>query len=251
MRIIRLLIAYDGTGFHGWQVQPNAPTIQGEIEKRLALIHTRVVTLHGAGRTDAGVHAAGMVAHFHTEKQIQPQAFANGLNSMLPGSIRILEASEEDDGFHSRFSATAKTYVYAINNGAVMMPCDRLYRVHIRAGLDFGRMRECLETLVGIHDFASFETTGSRDLSHSEGKGSIRTITEASLTHESDDFFHFCLTGDGFLRHMVRNIVGTVLEVGLGRRTADGFRQALLSRTRSAAGPTAPAHGLMLKKIYY
>ena len=251
MKIIRLLIAYDGTDFHGWQVQPNAPTIQGEIEKRLALMHTRAVTLHGAGRTDAGVHAAGMVAHFHTEKPIQPQSFANGLNSMLPTSIRILEATEEEESFHSRFSATGKTYIYSIHNGAVMMPCDRLYRVHIRAELDFSAMNECLNIITGIHDFASFETSGSRDPSHPKGRGSIRTISDAALSHESTGFFHFSISGDGFLRHMVRNIVGTVLEVGLGRRTIACFRQAVLSRKRSEAGPTAPAHGLMLKKIYY
>lgn len=251
MRIIRLLIAYDGTEYHGWQIQPKAPTIQGEIEKRLALIHTRPITLHGAGRTDAGVHAAGMVAHFHTDKAMSPQAFAKGLNSMLPGSIRILEAREENGGFHSRFSATGKTYIYAVGNGAVMMPCDRLYRVHIRAELDFGNMQECLEIITGTHDFASFETAGSRDPSQPGERGSIRTIYEASLLHEAGDFFHFSFTGDGFLRHMVRNIVGTLLEVGLGRRTTTGFRQALLSGKRSEAGPTAPAHGLMLKKISY
>jgi len=251
MRNIRLLIAYDGTDFHGWQVQPNAPTIQGEIEKRLALMHTHPVTLHGAGRTDAGVHAAGMVAHFHTEKPIQPQVFAKGLNSMLPGSIRILHATEENQGFHSRFSATGKTYIYSIHNGAIMMPCDRLYRVHIRSELDFSTMHECLKIITGSHDFASFETSGSRDPSHPKGRGSIRTISDASLSHENVDFFHFSLTGDGFLRHMVRNIVGTVLEVGLGRRTIAGFRQAILSCKRSEAGATAPAYGLMLKKIYY
>ncbi|MEE4243013.1 MAG: tRNA pseudouridine(38-40) synthase TruA [Desulfopila sp.] len=251
MKTIRLLIAYDGTTFHGWQIQPNTPTIQGEIEYCLSIIHNRHITLHGAGRTDAGVHANGMVAHFHSEKTMDPGAFKAGLNSMLPESIRILQASEESPSFHARFSVTSKTYVYSIYNGEILLPQKRLYTVHIRKQLDFDTMKQCLKELVGTHDFASFETAGSRDPLFPSRKGSTRTIHEAYICEIGGDFHSFTFTGDGFLRHMVRNIVGTVLEVGLGSRTVDDFKAALTARKRSAAGPTSPARGLTLERIVY
>lgn len=251
MRNIRLLIAFDGTDFHGWQLQPDAPTIQGEIEHHLATIHNRHITLHGAGRTDAGVHALGMVAHFHSDKDIECDTLRQSLNSMLPASIRILEVEDVDATFHSRFSAKWKTYTYSIYNGAILLPQDRLYSVHIRSELKFEEMRECLGLLLGRHDFASFETSGSRDPNTPSEKGSIRTILEASLSHTNTDFYTFTMTGDGFLRHMVRNIVGTTLEVGLGRRSVTGFEEALAAKRRSAGGATAPAHGLTLEKIHY
>ncbi len=251
MTTIRLLIAFDGTDYHGWQLQPDAPTIQGEIEKCLAIIHNHHVTLHGAGRTDAGVHATGMVAHFDSEKSLSSHHFLKALNSMLPASIRILEATEEPSTFHSRFSAKSKTYHYSIFNGETLMPQQRLYCVHIRAALDMAAMEECLKHIRGTHDFASFETAGSRDLSLNGSRGSTRTIFEACILKTSSDSFCFSIRGNGFLRHMVRNIVGTVLEVGLGRRTVTGFIDALESKKRSAAGTMAPAHGLTLRKIYY
>ncbi len=251
MKTIRLLITFDGTDFHGWQVQPNAPTIQGEIEKRLAVIHNSHVTLHGAGRTDAGVHANGMVAHFHTDKTMDCIAFKQGLNSMLPCSIRILQATEEPPSFHSRFSAKSKTYLYCIFNGEILMPRHRLYTVHIRKKLDFSAMEKCLDLLVGTHDFASFETAGSRDPLFPGRKGSIRTISEAYITNKGGGFYCFTITGDGFLRHMVRNIVGTVLEVGLGSRSISGFKTAMSAGKRSAAGSTSPPHGLTLERITY
>ncbi len=251
MKTIRLLIAFDGTDFHGWQIQPNAPTIQGEIESRLAVIHNGHVILHGAGRTDAGVHANGMVAHFHSDKTMDASAIKQGLNSMLPGSIRILHAMEETSSFHSRFSAKSKTYLYSIFNGEIMMPRDRLYTVHIRKKLDFNSMEKCLELLVGTHDFASFETAGSRDPLFAGRKGSTRTISEAYFTNKGGGFYSFTITGDGFLRHMVRNIVGTLFEVGLGGRSIKGFKAAMSARKRSAAGSTSPPHGLTLERITY
>lgn len=251
LKNIRLLIAFDGTDFQGWQIQPHAPTIQGEIERHLATIHNKHITLHGAGRTDAGVHAQGMVAHFHTDKKIKPDEFLKALNSMLTASIRILDATEEELSFHSRFSAKGKTYVYSIFNGPIMLPQQRLYAVHIHSPLDMKKMETCLDLIQGEHDFGCFETSGSRDTNLSDGRGSTRTISDAYITTDNDDFLKFHITGDGFLRHMVRNIVGTVLEVGLGRRTTLNFKAALESKKRSEAGSTAPAHGLTLKKIYY
>ncbi len=251
MRTIRLLIAFDGTDFHGWQLQPDAPTIQGEIEKHLATIHNTRITLHGAGRTDAGVHAAGMVAHFHTEKGIDCAVLQQSLNSMLPLSIRILEVTEESQSFHARFSAKSKTYLYSIFNGDILLPQKRLYSVHIRTPLNFKVMEKCLQLLEGTHDFSSFETAGSRDQLSRDINGSTRTIYRAEITHLPDNFHTFHISGSGFLRHMVRNIVGTALEVGLGRRSELSFREAVEAKRRSAAGSTAPAHGLTLAKIEY
>ena len=251
MRNIRLLIAYDGADFHGWQIQPDTPTIQGEIEKHLAAIHNDHITLHGAGRTDAGVHARGMVAHFNTHKLIGPLDFQNSLNSMLPASIRILKVTEESPSFHSRFSAKGKTYSYTIFNDKIQMPHERYCSHHIKAPLDFSCINECLSIIQGTHDFASFETAGSRDLSLTGGRGSIRTISNAVLLNPVPFFYEFTITGDGFLRHMVRNIVGTILEVGLRRRSIENFREILFAKKRSTAGVTAPPHGLTLTKIYY
>jgi tRNA pseudouridine38-40 synthase len=251
MRTIRLLIAFDGTDFHGWQLQPDAPTIQGEIEKHLATIHNTRVPLHGAGRTDAGVHATGMVAHFHTAKDISCSVLQQSLNSMLPASIRILAATKEAESFHARFSAKSKTYIYSIFNGNILLPQRRLYSLHIRSPLNFRAMGKCLQSLEGTHDFSSFETAGSRDHETRELNGSTRTIYQAEIMHHSDNFHTVHVTGNGFLRHMVRNIVGTVLEVGLERRSELSFRNALQAKKRSAAGSTAPAHGLTLSKIEY
>lgn len=251
MRTIRLLIAFDGTDFHGWQLQPDAPTIQGEIENHLATIHNTRIPLHGAGRTDAGVHATGMVAHFHTPKDINCTTLQQSLNSMLPPSIRILEITEEAHSFHARFSAKTKTYIYSIFNGHILLPQRRLYSLHIRSPLNFDAMEKCLKLLEGTHDFSSFETAGSRDLETRELNGSIRTIYQAEISHHADNFHTVYVTGNGFFRHMVRNIVGTVLEVGLERRSELGFLDALHAKKRSAAGSTAPAHGLTLSKIEY
>ncbi len=251
MRNIRLLIAYDGTNFHGWQIQPNAPTIQGEIEKCLSTINNCHTTLHGAGRTDAGVHALGMVAHFNTHTSISCIAFINSLNSMLPPSIRILEAVEESLSFHSRFAAKGKTYYYTIFNGEIQMPQQRLYTLHIKAELDFPSMNKCLNIILGTHDFRCFETAGSRDLTITNGKGSIRTITNATINSPKPLHHTLSFTGDGFLRHMVRNIVGTIIEVGLNKRSVENFKDTLLSKNRSKSGTTAPAHGLTLKNVYY
>ena len=225
--------------------------LKGEIEKHLATIHNARIALHGAGRTDAGVHATGMVAHFHTPKSINCTDLRQSLNSMLPASIRVLDAAEEAKSFHARFSAKSKTYLYSIFNGNILLPQQRLYSLHIRSHLDFRVMEKCLQLIEGTHDFSSFETAGSRDRQSRAINGSTRTIYQAKLLHHTDIFHTFHITGNGFFRHMVRNIVGTVLEAGLGRRSELGFLEAVQAKKRSAAGSTAPAHGLTLAKIEY
>lgn len=251
MRNIRLLIAFDGTGYCGWQRQRHGVTIQGEIEDRLATMTGEQVVLHGAGRTDAGVHAEGMVANFHTGSGIPCPAFYNGLNSMLPAAIRILATDEVGESFHARFSARGKHYLYRLCCGPVQMPQHRLYSLHHPAAIDVSAVRACLSMIEGTHDFASFENTGSRDRTMETGRGSVRTIYTADLHVRSQYEYEFSFIGDGFLRQMVRNMVGTLLEVGRGKRSVDGFRQALLDRERAAAGPTAPACGLTLKTVLY
>lgn len=251
MRNIKLIIAYDGTGYGGWQRQKNAPTIQEEIEQRLALMTGQPVCLHGAGRTDAGVHAAGMVAHFHCECSITCPTFLKGLNSLLPSTIRILDANEADAQFHARFSAKGKTYSYSLYTGKIQSPLHRLYTLHHRPLSSTKAIQSCLRILTGTHDFSSFEAAGSRDPHISGGRGAIRTLFETRFLQTAPDTFQFQFTGDGFLRHMVRNLVGTLLEVGMDKRSVTSFEQALSARARSAAGPTAPAHALLLEKVLY
>ncbi len=250
-RNIRLTIGFDGTEYNGWQRQKHAATIQGEIEKCLAIMTTSNITLHGAGRTDAGVHAEAMVAHFVTSTSISCQAFTKGLNSMLPEAIRIFAADEMPLDFHARFNAVAKRYQYTICTSRVMPPQQRLYALHFPYSLDFSKMQACLDLVIGKHDFSSFENQGSRDKDKPSRKGAIRTITQATLNSIDEHHQHFIFVGEGFLRHMVRNMVGTILEVGRGQMSVAAFHTALLAKNRSLAGPTAPPHGLTLKKVYY
>jgi len=250
-RNIKLLVAFDGTEYAGWQKQKSARTIQGAIENKLRIMTGEELFLQGAGRTDAGVHAFGMVANFHTEANIPCQGFVKGLNSMLPTDIRVLEACEVETDFHARRSAKTKTYWYNFSNGPVQLPTERLYIAHVFEELDIGAMQNSLVYLIGTHDFSSFEGAGSRNLEFS-GRGAVRTILEASLeTMGTGGNQRFIITGDGFLRHMVRNIVGTIFEVGKGKLAHSDVAGILAAKDRSAAGPTAPASGLFLKEIFY
>lgn len=251
MRNLKLTIAFDGTDFSGWQKQLNAPTIQGELERVLSRITNDAVTLHGAGRTDAGVHALAMVANFKTDSLVPLDDLLRGANSMLPLSIRILELKTASPDFHARFSTVSKIYFYTIDTGKIQSPMNRLYAVHIPQSLTIKPMQQCLALITGTHDFASFEASGSRDKNITNGRGSIRTIHETTVKRIDSDKIQFVFTGDGFLRHMVRNIVGTVLEVGKGKKTIEEFKQIVEARNRSMAAATAPAHGLFLKEIQY
>ena len=250
-RNLRLLIAYDGTDFNGWQRQRDARTIQGEIETCLKRMTREDISLQGAGRTDAGVHAEGMVAHFKTVCTISPEDFLRSLNSMLPGSIRIHDTEYTADDFHARFSAKAKHYQYTIFTGKIQPPSERLYSLHIRDKLNLEIIRECLSELQGTHDFSSFENSGSRDKSYAFGKGAVRTLSTASVTQRNCDFLVFDFIGDGFLRNMVRNLMGTLLEAGRNRLPVSTFKEILQAKDRTLAGATAPPHGLNLKKVFY
>jgi tRNA pseudouridine38-40 synthase len=253
VRNIKIVLAYDGTGYAGWQRQLGQPSIQQVVEEALARMTQAPVILHGAGRTDAGVHAEGMVANFQTEASLPLAGLLKGLNSMLPQDIRVLNAENVANDFHARYNAIGKVYVYTFMAGETMPPCARLYAVQVRQDFDFKAVQLCLPLLVGTHDFSSFETAGSRDFSRTGGRGAVRTIFDARLDAEGKDAGGVRLTigGDGFLRHMVRNIVGTLFAVGRGRLTPLDFQKVMAARDRSQAGMTAPAKGLTLKNVLY
>lgn len=248
-----LRLAYDGTAYAGWQRQKEQPTIQATIEDKLAIMTSEPVVIHGAGRTDAGVHALGMTANFTTSATIVCAGFMRGLNSMLPDDIRILAVEEKELDFHARINAVGKVYVYQLLAGGICLPTLRLYNYHLKHQLQLDPMAECLAILRGEQDFSSFEATGSRDPSYTGGRGAVRNITRAEMRVGQGVPLPLCIEvgGDGFLRHMVRNIVGTILEVGGGRMTVGEFRKVLAGRDRAGAGPTAPARGLFLREVYY
>jgi tRNA pseudouridine38-40 synthase len=253
MRNIMLKLAYDGTGYAGWQRQKDQATIQETLEERLSQITNGAVALHGAGRTDAGVHALGMTASFETESEIPTDGLLKGLNSMLPEDIRVLAVEDRDPQFHARISAVGKLYVYQLLVGGICLPTERLYSYHIRHDLDIEPMRDCLAYLVGEHDFGCFEASGSRDPEYTGGRGAVRRISRAELIAGNGLPLpiRIEIAGDGFLRHMVRNIVGTIIEVGSGRMDFADLCSIIEGKDRDAAGPTAPARGLFLKEVFY
>ncbi len=253
MRNLKLVLAFDGTAYSGWQRQTTGATVQETVEQAVAKMTLESVQLHGAGRTDAGVHALAMVANFATDSTIPPAGFLKGLNSILPNDIRVMAVEEMPADFHARISAKGKRYTYRFVVTSIMEPCQRLYATHIYPLLDIERMRSCLPLLLGEHDFSSFEASGSRDKNFSEGRGAKRIISEAELhlVGETRGMYEFTLSGDGFLRHMVRNIMGTLFEIGKGRLTVDEFQEILDARDRTKAGATAPPQGLFLKEVFY
>lgn len=252
MRNIKLVLAYDGTDYAGWQRQVGQLSIQQVVEEAIARLTQAQVNLHAAGRTDAGVHAEGMAANFQTESAISLSGLLNGLNSMLPAAIRVLAAENVARDFHARYNATGKVYVYTFMATEIMPPCALRYAVQVRVPFAGEAVRLCLPMLVGTHDFSSFETAGSRDLTNSRGRGAVRTIFVADLAEEADSaVYRLTISGDGFLRHMVRNIVGTLFAVGRGRLTPLDFQEIVAARDRSQAGTTAPAKGLTLKTVLY
>jgi len=241
----KLAIEYDGTAYHGWQRQKSDRSIQAEIEKALAVMTRQTVTLSASGRTDAGVHALGQTAHFTCDTTITPEAFLKGLNSLLPDDIVIQACEAVPESFHARYDARRKTYRYRILNRAVPSAVDIRYVWHIRQPLQVDAMQAAAAHLVGPHDFKAFEGTGSPRTS------TVRTIFHAVLTKESDGYLLFEIEGDGFLRYMVRNIVGTLVEVGRGKITPDEFKAVLESKDRKQAGATAPPQGLFLVAVDY
>jgi tRNA pseudouridine38-40 synthase len=247
LRTIRFTIQYDGTDYVGWQRQANGVSIQELLEDACAPIEGRVVTLHGAGRTDAGVHALGQVASATLSNTLAATTLARALNAVLPPAVRVLTVEEMGPEFHARFSARAKTYEYRIVNAPVVSAFLHRYVWHVSQPLDVEAMRAAAASLVGAHDFAAFQAAGSAVAS------TERTILAIDV--EDGGAFDVPLvlrvSGDGFLRHMVRNIVGTLVEVGTGRRDPEHLPAVLDSRDRSQAGPTAPPHGLFLTNVTY
>ncbi|MDA3970837.1 MAG: tRNA pseudouridine(38-40) synthase TruA [Desulfobulbaceae bacterium] len=254
MRTVKLLISFDGCNYCGWQRQNNQITIQGAIEEQLARICNEPVVLHGAGRTDAGVHAYGMVAHFHTGSRVSCYNLLSGLNSLLHTTIRILAVDDVPESFHARKSAMGKQYWYFFSRADVLVATRVPVVAHFPKLVHLDRMHQCLPLLLGTHDFSSFEAVGSRDLALTSGRGAERTLTDVHIEPSDPRFpdeFKLVLHGDGFLRKMVRNIAGTLFEVGLGRMTIADFSQVMQARNRQGAGPTAPACGLFLNHVEY
>jgi tRNA pseudouridine38-40 synthase len=244
-KTFRLLIEYDGTEFHGWQRQREDRTVQAELEAALSTMTREKIVVHGSGRTDAGVHALGQVASFVCETRLCPLDFLSGLNGLLPEDIAVLDCREEAEDFHARYRAKSKVYRYCILNRPVPAAINRRFCWHIRKPLDVEAMARGAARLCGTHDFSSFEATGS-PRSHSR-----RTVITAGWEKEAPDRLRFDIEADGFLRCMVRNIVGTLVEVGSGKRLVEEVETILAARDRTLAGPTAPAQGLFLVEVRY
>jgi len=239
-----MVVEYDGTNYHGWQCQPNGVTVQEVIQQKLAKILNHPVKVYAAGRTDAGVHAFGQVINFFTERAIDTAALARGLNGLLPTDIRIKNAREVDGSFHARYSAISKSYVYSLFNAPYVPPFHVRYVWHIPYRIDSGRMHQTMQEIVGTHDFSSFK---KKDEIY---KGHERKVLRAGVRRRGP-FIYIFVEATGFLRYMVRNIVGTLVLVGEGRISQEDFIAILQSRDRVNAGPTAPPQGLFLRRIKY
>ena len=244
MRFIRLVVEYDGTGLHGWQRQLNGPTVQQHLEEALAQLVQHEVVVTGASRTDSGVHARGQVATFATERTIPLHGFRRGLNSLLPDQIAIREATEVDAAFHPRHSATGKHYRYTILARPDRSPHWRDRAWHIPEALDLDAMRAGAAYLIGEHDFAAFRAAGCA------AKTTIRRVAAITIT-AAEDRVVLDLHGNAFLRQMVRILVGTLVEVGLGKRPASQVAEIMASLDRVNAGITAPPQGLELVEVQY
>ena len=245
LKNFKILIEYDGTGYHGWQRQKKDRTLQQEIEQAISTMTVGPITLYGSGRTDSGVHAFGQVANFLCETDLAPEVFLKGLNNLLPDDIVIRDCRLVDRSFHARYDVKSKIYHYQILNRNMPRAIGRQYAWFIRRKLDTAAMRSTIPHIMGSRDFKSFEGTGS-PRAHT-----TRTIMAAELKEYKDGLLIFQIEADGFLRYMVRNIVGTLVDVGLGKITFAGFNDILKSKDRSNASATAPAHGLFLMEVKY
>jgi tRNA pseudouridine38-40 synthase len=271
MHNVKLTVTYDGTDFHGWQVQPGQPTVQGLLTEVLRQITQEAVTVYGAGRTDAGVHAWGQVANFSTSSTMAPGEFTRALNALLPPSVRVRAAEEVAPNFHARWSAVAKTYAYRIYRGRVLPPFHHRYVLHEYGSLDFAAMAEAAAAFVGEQDFTSFAaSSGSEEVD--QDRLTRRTVYQSemlacgqsSAAHSPElmlgglpwpvpgpDEWVYAVRGKSFLRHMVRKIVGALLDVGRGRLQPSDIPRLVELRDRTQSGPTAPPQGLCLASIEY
>jgi tRNA pseudouridine38-40 synthase len=244
VRNIRLTLEYEGTAYAGWQVQDHAPTIQAELEAALGVLLKHSVRVTGSGRTDAGVHALGQVANFRTETRIPLRGVLHGLNALLPKDIAVRRAEEVPPVFDSRRSAKEKTYQYFLHVGPVPSAFARRTSWRITGSLDLDALRSAAGRFVGTHDFGAFRSAGC-DASHA-----VRTVHDLWVA-ERGEFVEIGVRGTAFLRHMVRILVGTLVEVGLGKRPAEAVDELLAKGDRKLAGPTAPPQGLFLKAVLY
>ena len=244
MRTILLVLEYDGTGFAGWQLQPNGRSVQEVVERALGELLDEEVRLHSAGRTDAGVHARAMPAHFITERTLPLRAFRDGLNRLLPVDVAVREAREMPDGFHARFTAQGKWYRYTILRAPVRSPLLTRTAWQLRGAFDLTAMRAAANLLVGEHDFAAFRASGCA------ARTTVRQL-ESIVLVEDGALLHIDVRGSGFLRNMVRMLVGTLVEVGRGKRPAQDIVRLLANETGVRCGPTAPPQGLCLMAVSY
>jgi tRNA pseudouridine38-40 synthase len=240
----KLIIEYDGTDYHGWQVQPNGRTVQAVLQDALSQMTGESAAVVAAGRTDAGAHASGQVVSFALQRAVSVETLQRALNALTPPDVCVTATEAVADDFHPRRAAWSRIYAYRIWNARWMSPFWRRYAWHVPRPLDLDSMRSAAAHLIGEHDFTSFQAAGC------EAKRSIRQVLRSDLVH-SDHLITYTIEASGFLRHMVRNIVGTLVEVGLGERGAADLPVLLAGRDRTLAGPTAPACGLCLQRVNY
>lgn len=245
MRNIKITIEYDGTRYNGWQSQKNGTGIQEILTNAIHQVCSDVDKINGAGRTDAGVHALGQTANFLTESKVPIKKMATAINVYLPKDIVVRSAEEVNKDFHSRYSAKGKKYMYVVNNSDTRSALDFYREYHFNYELDYKSMKKAAEIFEGTHDFRGFMASGS------SVKDTIRTISKIQIKKKDDGRIIFNFTGDGFLYNMVRILVGTLLDVGLGKIKVEDLQELILSKDRKKAGKTVPAQGLYLVEVYY
>lgn len=242
---IKLTLAYDGSVYVGWQLQPNGRSIQQCVEEALFNLSGERIRVHSSGRTDAGVHARGMVCHFDTVRLLPLTAWCEGLNRFLPEDVAVRRAEKVPEDFHARYSASGKHYRYTILQDRLPSPLDRLTSWRVRVRLDLELMRQCCEEFTGVHDFSAFRSAGCT------AGTTEKEIFSMGLESESDALVHVDVVGSGFLRHMVRMMVGTLVDVGRGRRSVATLKSMLADPGSAPAAVTAPPQGLCLMQVYY
>ena len=245
MPVVKLTLSYDGTRYVGWQVQPNGPSVQAEVERALEALHKAPRRVTAAGRTDAGVHARAQVVTFREERPLPLTAYVKGMNALLPEDVAVQAASLEPEGFDARRSASGKRYRYVIENAATRAPLTRLHAWQLFGPLDVAAMREAARHLVGRHDFAAFQAADCA-CDHA-----VREVRRLDVAGETGGRIELVVEATAFVKHMVRNFVGTLVEVGQGRRDPGAIPALLSSKDRTKAGRTAPPQGLFLEEVFY